>query len=211
MLGTDLATLVKQQGPLSVEQAVDYAVQTARGLTQLHMHGVFHRNIKPHVLLVDLQGNLRITNLFLAKIGESSTLEGEALTTMGEQMGSLDYLPPEQALDARQADARSDIYSLGCTLHHLLTGRPPYLAKSPMEKILAHRQSPIPSLRAQLRDIPESLDKALGKMLAKQPDARFQFAGDLIAALEKPTQKSWWQKLLAKIGLRAKSPASYQP
>ncbi len=100
VLGTDLATLVKQQGPLPIEQGVDYAVQTARGLTQLHMHGVFHRNIKPHVLLVDLQGNLRITNLLLAKIGESSTLEGEALTTMGEQMGSLDYLPPEQALDA---------------------------------------------------------------------------------------------------------------
>ena len=66
-----------------MEQVVDYAVQTARGLTQLHMHGVFHRNIKPHVLLVDLQGNLRITNLFLAKIGETSSLEGEALTTMG--------------------------------------------------------------------------------------------------------------------------------
>ena len=100
VLGTDLATLVKQQGPLPIEQGVDYAVQTARGLTQLHMHGVFHRNIKPHVLLVDLLGNLRFTNLLLAKIGESSTLEGEALTTMGEQMGSLDYLPPEQALDA---------------------------------------------------------------------------------------------------------------
>src|SRR5262245_41537620 len=149
VLGADLSRLVREQGPLAIDQAIDYGVQTARGLAELHWHGVFHRNIKPHALLVDVRGNLRITNLLLAKIGEGSLLDGgdEALTAMGESMGSIDYLPPEQATDSSRADERSDIYALGCSLFYLLTGKPPYAMKSDVDKLLAHRQAPIPSLR----------------------------------------------------------------
>ena len=118
VLGADLSRLVREHGELPIEQAVDYAVQTARGLAELHSHGVFHRNIKPHALLVDFRGNLRITNLLLAKIGEGSEIDAgdQALTVQGESMGSIDYLPPEQAIDSSKADQRSDIYSLGCSL-----------------------------------------------------------------------------------------------
>lgn len=203
VLGADLATLVKQNGPLQVEQATDYLLQAARGLVQLHANGIYHRNLKPHVLLVDLQGRLRITNLLLAKLGDQSTIPTEELTTMGESMGSYDYMPPEQAVDARKADARSDIYSLGCTLFHLLLGRPPYVAKGPMQKIVAHKQSPVPSLTALREEIPTSLDKVFQRMLAKDPAARYQSVEELIVALQKPaTKNSWWKQLMQKLGLR---------
>lgn len=101
VIGTDLATVVKQQGPLPIEQARQYIISAARGLTQLHLHGVYHRNLKPQVLLVDLQGNVKVTNLFLARVQEGSEMASEEeLTRMGHTMGTYDYLPPEQAADA---------------------------------------------------------------------------------------------------------------
>jgi serine/threonine protein kinase len=199
VLGADLSRLVREQGPLPIDQAVDYAVQTARGLAELHWHGVFHRNIKPHALLVDVRGNLRITNLLLAKIGEGSLLDAgdEALTTMGESMGSIDYLPPEQAIDSGRADERSDIYALGCSLFYLLTTKPPYPMKSDIDKLMAHRQAPIPSLRKLRRDAPTWLDFACRRMLAKNPADRYQKANDVITALtQRQPHPSWWRRLL---------------
>jgi serine/threonine protein kinase len=199
VLGADLSRLVREQGPLPIDQAVDYLVQTARGLAELHWHGVFHRNIKPQALLVDVRGNLRITNLLLAKIGEGSLLDaGEAaLTTFGESMGSIDYLPPEQAVDSSHADERSDIYALGCTMFYLITGRPPYAMKSDIDKIMAHRQAPVPSLRKLRHDAPAWLDDACRTMLAKKPRDRYQKANDVIAALtQRQSRPSWWLRLL---------------
>jgi serine/threonine protein kinase len=183
---------------LPVEQAVDYAVQTARGLSELHSHGVFHRNIKPHALLVDFRGNLRITNLLLAKIGEGSAIDAgdEALTMEGESMGSIDYLPPEQAVDSSKADQRSDIYALGCSLYYLLTGQPPYPLKSSVDKLLAHRQAPIPSPRRLRSEVPAWLDASIRRMLAKKQADRYQTAADVIQALTNPPPaEPWWQNL----------------
>ena len=120
---------------------------------------------------------------------------------MGETMGSLDYMPPEQAIDARKADARSDLYALGCTLFHLLLGRPPFVAKGPMQKVMAHKQTPPPSLVALRADAPPWLDAVLQKLLAKDPAARYQSAEELVAALSPAAAgSSWWKKLLAKFG-----------
>jgi serine/threonine protein kinase len=208
VLGMDLGTLVKQQGPLAIDEAVDYLLQAARGLGQLHAAGVFHRNLKPQVLLVDLQGRIRITNLLLAKIGDHSPLASEDLTTTGEAMGTVDYLPPEQAVDARQADERSDIYALGCTLFHLLLGRPPFTGKGPMQKIMAHRQTPPPSLVASRTETPAWLDGVFQRMMAKDPRLRYHSTDELIAALESPAAQSSWKRWLPQWKIGRQRPIS---
>lgn len=207
VLGADLSRLVREQGPLSIEQAIDYIVQTAKGLGELHLRSVIHRNLKPHALLVDLRGDLRITNLLLAKIGDNSLIltDDEDLTTQGESMGSIDYLPPEQAVDASKADERSDIYALGCTMFYLLTGQPPYPMKSSVDKLMAHRQAPIPSLRKLRPDAPAWLDAVCQKMLAKWPADRQQNVSEVIRSLtEPPSSLPLLQRLLAMLGLRRK-------
>ena len=202
VVGTDLGTLVGHRGPLPVEQAVDYVVQAARGVMQLHMHGVYHRNLKPAVLFVDMEGQLKVTNLFLARLGEAASVDGgdEELTAMGQTMGTADYLPPEQATNAKQVDQRADIYALGCTLYFLLTGRPPYSGKSLMDKIVAHAQQPIPSLRAVRPDVPIEVDRVFQKMVAKDPAVRYPFMGDVVNSLDrkKPTG-NWWSRLWTRL------------
>jgi serine/threonine protein kinase len=189
--GTDLAKLVHQRGPLPVEEAQEYLRQAAAGLAYLHSQGVVHRNIKPHNLLVGRNGNLKIGNLLLARLEDGSLLHGDAvsieeLTRSGEMMGSVDYLPPEQARDASSVDARADIYALGCTLYYLLTGKPPYARKSAMQVLLAHGSEPIPSLRAAREDVPPELDRLFQQMLTKEPDKRIASMNACIQALESP-------------------------
>lgn len=187
VVGTDLATLVKQQGPLPIEQAVAYTLQAARGLTQLHMHGVYHRNIKPQVLFVNMQGQLKITNLIMARLDEFASVEeeqGENLTRQGQALGTPEYMAPEQARDARKVDGRADIYALGCVLHFLLAARPPYGGDSLFKKLSAHQTQPIPQLQTVRPDVPESLAKAFEKMLAKRPEDRIGFMGDVVTLLE---------------------------
>jgi len=198
VMGTDLGTIVNQHGPLPVEQAVDYTLQAARGLMQLHLHGVYHRNIKPQVLWINMGGQLKITNLFLAKISDHATVDDgqDDLTQMGQMMGTVEYLPPEQAMDAKSADQRADIYALGCTLHFLLTGQPPYPGRSMMEKLAAHRTEPIPSLRAKLGAVPANLEEAFTKMLAKDTATRYQFMGDVVGVLEQRRRPTFFRRLL---------------
>jgi len=200
VVGTNLATLVGQLGPLPVEQAVAYTVQAARGLTQLHLHGVFHRNIKPHVLWVDMRGQVKVGNLFLAKLGEYASVDDgqDDLTQMGQMMGTPEYLAPEQAVDAKSVDQRADIYSLGCTLHFLLIGRPPYGGKSLMDKLMAHRAQPIPSLRTLRPDVPEHVDRAFQRMLAKERGQRYAFMGEVVDALEPKPRIGFLARVLAR-------------
>ncbi|MBN2578471.1 MAG: SUMF1/EgtB/PvdO family nonheme iron enzyme [Pirellulales bacterium] len=185
--GKDLAHVVKQQGPLPVGQAVECLLQTAQGLDYAHRQGVIHRDIKPHNLLLDVRGNVKILDMGLARIeqtvGAADAAGNEALTLDGQIMGTLDYMSPEQALDTKTADARADIYSLGCTLHYLLTGKPPYPGDTIAKRILAHRTNPVPSLRRQRDDVPEPLDALFRSMLAKRPDDRPRTMAEVIAAL----------------------------
>ena len=186
--GQDLAALVKERGALSVRQAVDCVLQAARGLEYAHKQGVVHRDIKPHNLLMDRQGTVKVLDMGLARIeqemGDADTASDDGLTQSGQVMGTLDFMSPEQTLDTKTADARSDVYSLGCTLHYLLTRRPPYPADTFAKRILAHRNDPIPSLRAERPDVPESLDRVFRKTLAKRPEDRQQTMTELIGELE---------------------------
>src|SRR5262249_8563020 len=158
---SDLSRLVKEKGPLSVGLAVTCLLQAACGLAHAHRAGVVHRDIKPSNLLLENRGVLKILDMGLARIetGNDPTHDGTSeLTKSGTIMGTCDYMSPEQALNTKKADGRSDIYSLGCTLHYLLIGRVVYGGETQMEKLLAHREAPIPSLRALRPEVPPLLD-----------------------------------------------------
>ena len=184
--GTDLASLVRRNGPLAIEVAIDYLLQVARGLEFAHARGVIHRDIKPSNLLLDQEGVVRIADFGLARLqlAEPTDPTHVDITMPGDMMGTVAYMPPEQAEDTHQADARSDIYSLGCTLHYLLTGTPVYGRRTSMQTLLAHRESPVPSLRSQRPEVPAALDDIFRRMLQKSPDHRYQTVREVIAAVE---------------------------
>ncbi len=181
--GQDLSALVKQNGPLPVDNAVDYILQAARGLAFAHAEGVVHRDIKPANLLLDNEGVVKILDMGLARIDDGNTADHQ-LTNTGTVMGTVDYMPPEQANDTRRADARSDVYSLGCSLYRILTGESVFGGETVVQKIMAHMGDPIPSLLSKRPDCPAEIDRIFQKMLAKRPDDRYQQSRQVVAELE---------------------------
>ncbi|MFH1922608.1 MAG: serine/threonine-protein kinase, partial [Planctomycetota bacterium] len=171
--GQDLAHVVAERGPLPVGEAVEYVIQAARGLEYAHRQGVVHRDIKPGNLLLDSEGTVKVLDMGLARMDRPARAADptapDALTQSGQVMGTYDYMAPEQAQDTHSADHRADIYSLGCTLFRLLTGRKPYVGETPVQILLAHCQEPVPSLCDVREDVPPRLDAVSQKMLAKNP------------------------------------------
>ena len=168
--GRDLAQILHDRGPLPLEEAVGYVVQTAQGLEYAHKRGIVHRDIKPANLLLDNEGTVKILDMGLARITAEAGAGDvpDQLTTSGQVMGTCDYMAPEQFVDAANVDHRADIYALGCTLYTLLTGQFVYPIKSQLKKALAHRDQPIPPLGAAREDVPPQLDLIYQKMLAKK-------------------------------------------
>ncbi|MBS0203432.1 MAG: protein kinase [Planctomycetes bacterium] len=182
--GDDLSSIVRKKGPLSLDQAIDCIAQAAKGLEFAHKQGVIHRDIKPANLLMDTSGVVKILDMGLARIEAADVATQADLTGTGAVMGTVDYMAPEQALNTKHADARSDLYSLGISLWYLLTGRSAYEGDSLMARLLAHRDQPIPSLRAVRDDVPESLDHVFQKLVAKKPADRYQTATEVLVDLQ---------------------------
>jgi len=182
--GQDLLAIARQRGLLPLAEALDYMIQAARGLACAHARGVIHRDIKPANLLLDPSGTVKVLDMGVARFTHPSGISSREITVSGKVMGSADYMAPEQATDVRQADARADIYSLGCSLYRLLTGAIPYGGESFVHKVLAHREQPAPPLSARRPDVTPPLEAVYQKMVAKRPEDRFRDMTEVITALQ---------------------------
>lgn len=191
--GIDLAQLVRRDGPLAVEQACDCIRQAALGLQHAFERGLVHRDIKPHNLLLtgasgdgaSTGGVVKILDMGLARLSQPAD-ESESTSTVTETgivMGTLDYMAPEQALDAHSADIRADLYSLGCTFYFLLTGQVPFPGGSSTAKLLRH-QTEQPTPVEQLRtDTPSAVAAIVSKLMAKRAEDRYQTPAEAAAVL----------------------------
>lgn len=180
--GTNVRDLIQQHGRLPVPETVNYALQIASALVHTASQSVVHRDIKPSNIIIGPSGRAKLVDLGLAR-KENKDVAAVELTMAGTTLGTFDYISPEQARDPRSADTRSDIYSLGCTVYHMLTGEPPFPEGTVLQKLLQHQgdEAPDPSLKN--RDVPESLCSIVRKMMAKDPRRRYQTAELLLRDL----------------------------
>ena len=186
--GRDMAAILKNDGLFEVDDTINYISQAATGLQYAHSQGIIHRDIKPHNMLVDNFGIVKVLDMGLASLqnidGPKNKGSEDSLTQNNQILGTADYMSPEQAEDVHNVDPRADIYSLGCSMYRILVGKPPYEGESTLQKILAHREHPIPSLRVYRPEVPEILDQVLQRMLAKLPADRYQTMEEVINSLE---------------------------
>jgi len=184
--GQDLARYVKTQGPLPVPHAAYFIAQAALGLQYAHEKGLVHRDIKPSNLILAKQQRravVKVLDFGLAKATREGPVE-KGLTHEGQMLGTPDYIAPEQSLDATKADIRADIYSLGCTLHYLLAGSPPFQGTSLYEVLQAHHSMEAKPLNMVRSDVPWELAVVVAKMMAKDPARRYQNPGEVAQALK---------------------------
>ena len=237
--GLDLSRIVNRVGSLSVADACEVARQAAIGLQYAFENHLVHRDIKPSNLMLsagwrvsstewrvksgDKQAStpntrhstpiVKILDLGLALLGEAHAGHENELTTVGQLMGTLDYMSPEQGMDSHDVDIRADIYSLGATLYKLLTGRAPFAApqyNTLLKKVTALAINPVTPIRQLRLDIPDELASIIDRMLAKVPAERFQTPDEVAAALEPFTQGADLGGLLA-VALKAPEPEADSP
>lgn len=184
--GENMLARVKRKGPLPVDECVACVLQAARGLGYAHEKGVTHRDIKPSNLLRDRHtGRVKILDMGLARVEEAEEDEDAIRLTMpGQMLGTARFMAPEQIEDARNADVRSDVYSLGCTLYYLLRGKAPYSGETVAHTLMAHVSAPVPDLCKKRTDVPDWLGDVFQRMLAKDPDDRYQKMSDLVDVIQ---------------------------
>ncbi len=180
--GTNIRDLVYESGPMQVGDVLNVGLQIAGALTHSWEREVVHRDIKPSNILIAHDGLAKLVDMGLARLEYLGQAEHDETAT-GVTLGTFDYISPEQARNPRDADIRSDIYSLGCTLFFMLAGRSPFPVGNVLQKLLAHQSEPAPDVREFRPDVPDMPADVIATMLAKQPDERFQTPLDLAAAL----------------------------
>jgi serine/threonine protein kinase len=186
--GESLATRLARQGRLEYPEACRLIRQAALGLESLHQADIVHRDLRPDNLWITRHGQLKIMEFGAARDSLSfldAPEEGEPgpLAMSSAVLGNCDYLAPEQAHTAQAADARSDIYALGCCLYHALAGQPPFVEQNVAELMARHAHEPPQLVNWLVPHVPQPLAEVVARMLAKSPDARYQTAGEVDWAL----------------------------
>jgi serine/threonine protein kinase len=179
--GKSVSQLIAQRGPIPPLVAARLAGQVARALEHVHEQGLLHRDVNPMNILIDRRGRAKLTDLGLAISLES---QSEPVTRDGATVGTFDYISPEQARHSRAIDIRSDIYSLGCTLYHMLAGRVPFPQPSLPEKLYSHQLATPEPIADLVSDLPAGLDAVVQRMMAKLPGARYATPREVAEALE---------------------------
>jgi serine/threonine-protein kinase len=174
--GTDLHSYIDRRGPLPLALACDYTYQACLGLQHAHGRGVVHRDIKPLNLIVSPDSQVKVIDFGLARFGPT-------ITSSNLGLGTRDYIAPEQGDQAHEVDGRADIYSLGCTLYHLLAGHAPFAHVHPDERVNAHRTRQPPRIEQIRPDVPRPLAAILRRMMEKHVEDRFQRAAEVADAL----------------------------
>lgn len=192
--GTNLSTHVRENGPMPFVDALAVLIQAAEGLQYIHRKNIIHRDIKPGNLLLTPDGIVKLLDVGLARYAETNASQvgdpdktNDDLTQRGQIVGTVDYMAPEQAITSQGVTPAADIYALGCTFHYLVMGTPPFRkqGKSPLERIIAHRETEIPLLSQRCREVPAEFDPIFSKMLAKEPEKRYTDASQLLVDLKR--------------------------
>jgi eukaryotic-like serine/threonine-protein kinase len=176
--GRSLKELIVARGPAPIHVAVDYARQILAAIRFAHRHGIVHRDIKPHNVLVDGEGRLKVTDFGIARAGTSQ------MTEAGSIIGTAQYLSPEQAKGA-PVDQTSDLYSVGVVLYELLTGAVPFSGDTPVEIAMKHLSSVPEPPSSKRAEIPRDLDLVVLRALAKDPSERYHSAEEMDADLKR--------------------------
>jgi predicted Ser/Thr protein kinase len=208
--GENLKALITRKGPLPVREAIELALQIARALGFAHEHGLVHRDVKPQNVLLNGDGETKVTDFGIAR---SLDVHG-GLTQTGTVMGTSDYISPEQARGSR-VDAQSDIYSLGAVLYEMLTGEVPFPGDNFVSVALRHINEPVPSVRERRPDVSPRLDAAVQRAMAKDPRDRFgsmdEVCAELSASLDEPDTATWGAETMVvapqrRLGRRRRAP-----
>jgi eukaryotic-like serine/threonine-protein kinase len=176
--GMNLKELMTQEGPLSPREAIELALQVARGLSFAHESGLVHRDVKPQNVLLDADGRAKVTDF-----GIAHAVDVDGMTITGTIMGTSNYIAPEQAR-GQPVDEQTDVYSLGCVLYELLAGDVPFDGDNFVAVAMRHVNDPVPSVRDVRPDVPPRLDWAIQQAMAKDHDERFESMADFAAELE---------------------------
>jgi eukaryotic-like serine/threonine-protein kinase len=194
--GKNLERLVHDHGPLSPDFAGEFIRQAAKGLAHAHAQGIIHRNLKPNNLLMD-DGLVKVSNLGVARFLNEDDSESLTLRYQEKVIGTAAFMAPEQVLNSHEVDSRSDLYSLGCILYYLLTGKPPFAGSEGMQLMLRQmHEKPVP-LSEVRPDVPAKLAAVCERLLSKRPEERYSSANDLAGVLSDwllSTTISWARK-----------------
>jgi len=194
--GESLRAVLAREPQLSLERAFNIASQVAQALAYAHRLGLVHRDIKPENILMTRATADEPSRAMVADFGiarASSDTSGRTLTIAGLAVGTPGYMSPEQANGEPTVDARTDIYALGCVLYEMLAGHPPFVGRTVHEVLARHSRDAVPPLRTVRPDLPQGVEAAVFKALAKAPADRFQTTSEFMESVAAPARGTEWK------------------